>query len=213
MFLRADRFGLLALVGVLPLVNFSLAHAAPATQPARYRYLDGARSVARLFQNRFDPYEAMEEPISPRYSLVRLKTNPYHDSADGRVRFVLRITVDTETGELAEVRGEYAANEMEQIDRRRPPGIITAGKAIEIVSDGLRHQGVNPEVPPSRIDIDLVAGRYYVIRLPNRMPQAPRKLGDLNPDYFMRLVVDGKSGAILHSATGDGDGIQVNAKR
>jgi hypothetical protein len=213
MFYKAGTIWILPLAGVLFLVNVLRADIPPATQPAVRPYLAAARVVSKLFQKDFDPYEAMEEPISRRYTLVRLKANPYQDSADGRVRFVLRITVDTETGELREVRGEYSKNEIELINQRRPSGTITAEEAIKIVADSLRHGGFHPALPPSRIDIDLVAGQYYVVRLPNRMPQAPRKAGDLGPDYFMRLVVDAKTGVILYSPMGDGDGVEVNPKR
>lgn len=169
----------------------------PATSPARVHARTPSRIVSDILKKDFSRAWVTEEGVSRRYSLVRVEANPYQNSTDGRIRILLRITVDRETGELHEIQGEYAKNEAELINQRRPPDTITAEKAIGIVADNLRRDGFKPALPPSRVDIDLVAGQYYIIRLPSRMPQAPRKIGDLSPDYFMHVLVDARTGKIL----------------
>jgi hypothetical protein len=205
--IAAVTFVLLCTGNVLP--GGTPATGPAQTQPAQKEEISPAVLVSKLLGKRFDADLIREEAVSPRYTLVRVEGNAYKESSHGRPPVLLRITVDTKTGELRELRGDYVESEADLIDRRRPDGTITAEKAIDIVRDDLRRDGFHPAFPPSHVDIDLVAGQYYIIRFPNRMPQAPRQLGDLGDNYFLRVVVEASSGRILDESMGDGGGVVV----
>ena len=141
------------------------------------------------------------EPISDRYSLVRLQSDPYHDSVNGRFRFLLRITIRNDTREPLEVHGEYAENEADLINARLPAGCITADHALKVAADALHRSELTDVAEPSRADIDLVAGQFFVIRIANKLQKVPRQPGVLTPDYALTYIIEAKSGKILQALT------------
>ena len=139
-----------------------------------------------------------------RYTLYRILCDPRVPTNDGRLHFLLRVTTLRSTGQIIEVRGSYAEDEADRLARQIPADVVTPARAIKIASDATEAGGSRNFLPPSRSEIDLIAGQFYVVRLPARMPQTPRKLGDLSPDYFITYVIDAKSGAILSQQLGTG---------
>jgi hypothetical protein len=174
----------------------SLAAIAPSTQPDAPAKPNAEKGALKMLQRDFAHTFATSEGAGGPYILVRLCTDYYKDSVHGRIRYVLRATVNVDTGEITEVRGEYAEDEAALIDKRRPPGTLSVDAAIKIIDDDMHKNGMHWDAP-SRIDIDLVENRYYLIRYANHTPQAPVKSGDLSPLYALHVVVDAKTGAIL----------------
>jgi hypothetical protein len=158
------------------------------------------RVAQRILGKRVNGLYVRCEYVGKNLALVRLEDTPWRKGEKKRVHYFFRAVVDTNNEQVLSIAGDYQAAELENIDAARPKGTLKAAEALAAAAKSLKDDGFTYP-PPSDVDIDLVGGRYYVIRYPDPDPQ--RGNGNLNPIYSARLIVDAVSGKLEEMRLGD----------
>jgi len=171
-----------------------------ATRPAPTEFSPKA-VVEKLLNHKVKAGGIFCDEVSAGFIVIRMADVDSLKPDSTRLHFSLRLTLNTVTSEIVDVRHEdYLPGELQRVGALRKKGVLAPEAVFAIVSDFIQPKnGFTKYPPPSEIDVDLVAGRYYVVRFPNPPYRAP---GDLTPFYAARVFVDGLTGRILRICLG-----------
>ena len=131
-------------------------------------------------------YPSLQDTRSP-YVLIVYIDHRKPRPADGSWPARGRVVIDTSLNKVVNVWGDYREDEIDHLNSIANEGVIRAEEAIELAFQYATRGAKDPsKFKPSRRQIDLVGGRYWVIYFPVQLPK-----GRIGPGYRVRVTVDG----------------------